>query len=144
MPSRIAHFLDWAAVHAGGIFFLPNVILRAVKGANSTPRADSEEVRLVKNAMGGAKRHLLNSYDRCLYTSEAGLGYRATVEDNDKMNNPVPAKAKRWSTEKVGLDKILATVNEGRLGRQERAYYDGVRAASARITGAHVRALLKP
>lgn len=92
--QRIAHFLDWSAMHVPYEIMPYNIILRAIEGYEHTPRAGSQETIALRKVTKGARAQLLKLYSRGML-SEPGVGLRATVDDADMVKTDVAKKSSR-------------------------------------------------
>jgi hypothetical protein len=143
VAQRIAHFLNWAAIHIRRQYFNSQLITKAIYGHAHMPKVGSKEVEAVHSAVYRAKVILRDKYKRGS-DSAKGVGVRACVDDNDTVTHDVASKAKRLTSSKANLDKITDIVDPTKLAAKESAYFDNVTQASKRITSAQVQALQLP
>lgn len=146
IADRVAHFLDWAAVHSPNTYFPVNIILKAIDDLSTTPQMNNQGIPRIQSALTRAKEILMKKYKRG-YANSRGLGVRATKDVNDTVRHTVMASAKRLASSKSNLDKVTDMVQQqvdggARLGAEEDAIFQGVTRASKRIGAEHFRALL--
>ncbi len=93
LAKRIAHFLDWAAVHRPKEFIQYPEITKEIMGYNHMPRAKTEEVKHIQKTASRSRNILRKEYKRGM-VSKLGLGVRATVDDADMTMNVLTKRAK--------------------------------------------------
>ena len=143
LVERICHFLDWAAVNCKMQYFQHNIVCKVVNNYQHTPRMDNKEVDTVRSAMYRVKKTLRKKYQRELHF-KPGMGVRATVDDNDKVQYGLTTAAKGLINKKKNLDEVASIINPSNLNMKESEYFRHVTAASKLITETHIARLLPP
>jgi hypothetical protein len=114
-PYRIAHALDWAAIHHKAEPMPYNLLLKAIEGYDGrTPSLKSKEVESMRNSMHRAREILRVQYNRGLVTVP-GIGVRATVDDLDEAHNDVKPQLRRYVLAGESLKKKADMVNINKI-----------------------------
>ncbi len=115
---RLAHFLDWFARKQPKVPIAANLIYRAITGIPRTPRMETPEVDAVKSGMSRAREILKEQYRRGL-VSERGLGFRATVDDEDTANTQLRRDARRLVSAHRGMESTAKIVDPAKVKNAE-------------------------
>jgi hypothetical protein len=113
-PERMAHALDWAAVHHKGEAVPYNTLLKAIEGYSQMPRLKTKEVEHVRHSMSRVRGILLSKYNRGLVPMP-GIGARATVDDEDQTHNVLKPAARRVAAACENLKKRAAPINFNKI-----------------------------
>lgn len=149
LTQRIAHFLDWAAKNLRYQYFPAQEILKAINKYKTTPRAASKETESVKACMTRARELLRKEYKRG-YVCQRGIGYRATVNDEDKTRFDLTDRTKRLASAKINVDNSLEMIDTRRItsstqeGRKLRNFVQNVKQISKLISDDRIQKLLPP
>ncbi len=93
--TRLAHALDWAAVHYKGHFVQYNILSQGIHGYSSTPRLKAKETEEIRKALSRVRPILLATYGRGMVQSP-GVGVRATVDAEDAARNDAQPILRRF------------------------------------------------
>jgi len=149
LTQRVAHFLDWAAKNLRYQYFPAQEIVKAISGYNHTPRATSKEAESVRACMTRARDLLRKEYKRG-YVCQRGVGYRATVNDEDKARFDLADRTKRLASAKVSVDNSLGMIDARKIsissaeGRKLRSFVSNVKKISGLISDDRIQKLLPP
>lgn len=145
--QRIAHFLNWGAVHLPNQTFPYNIICKAIMGYGHTPRVNNEEVDATRRRTSMARRVLQQKFKRDL-KSIPGVGARATVDSIDVVKATLPGRVSRVNSAVKGLQESAALVDVNKLPAKsaERVWFEnhitpGIKALT---TDERIQRLLPP
>lgn len=143
LVDRVSHFLDWAAVHCKMQYFQPNILCKVVNNYSHTPRLDNKEVETVRGSMSRIRKKLRTKYKRELHNKQ-GMGVRATVDDNDKVEYGLKVAAKGLLNKKKNLDEVASLIDPAKLADKESEYFRLATSTSKYITAERMAKLLPP
>jgi hypothetical protein len=149
LTQRVAHFLDWAAKNLRYQYFPAQEVVKAVNGYKKTPRANSKEADSVRSCMPRVRALLCKEYKRG-YICQRGVGYRATVNDEDKARYDLADRTKRLASAKVNVDSSLGLIDARKIsgsnaeGRRLRSFVRNVKKISSLISDDRIQKLLPP
>jgi hypothetical protein len=149
MPQvhRIAHFLNWCAIHLPNQTPPYNISCKAINGYAHTPRVNNEEVVSTRRRTSMARKVLQQKYNRDLKTVP-GVGARATVDSVDIVKATLPGRVSRINSAVKGLQDSAALVDVNKLPPKspERVWFEnnitpGIKALT---TDERIQRLLPP
>jgi len=148
--DAVAHYMDWAASERSYQFLGYNEIAQSSMGLSRLPRNTSDEVKMVRRAMGRARKILSEKYNRGAVT-KVGVGIRATVDDLDRAKHDLTDKAKRLAgaadryTSTLGAIDAANIPSTGEAGMYKQWVEHGAKELAKRLTSpAFKQALLPP
>ena len=106
----IAHFLDWAAKTHPLRYFSWSLITRVVMELSSTPRDNSQSVKLIKGCASRTRKCLIERYGREM-ENLAGIGVRATTGSLDVLKGRLVERKKIFDRAAAGLQQTAALVD---------------------------------
>lgn len=148
LTQKVAHFLDWASKHVKYQYFQPNEIVKVINSYNHTPRLNSKETASVKACMYRVRTILREEYGRG-YVCQRKIGYRATVNDDDKARFDLPDRAKRLVTAHNNVNHSLSLIDVNKIsstdeGKKLRGFVKNVKQISGLISEDRIQKLLPP
>ena len=107
LAEKCSHYMDWAADNRPLQFLGYNEIAQCAMGLSRLPRMTSDEVKVVKRAMGKSRKILDEKYGRGAVT-KIGVGVRATTDDLDRAKHDLTKKATQLAT---AADRYVHTLD---------------------------------
>jgi len=121
--SRVVGFLLWAAKNFPRRPVSIQHIARIALSEKNLPKEDSKEVDLWRGKMATIRKRMKDKHNRGIVT-HPGIGYRATVDEDDKLENVFEPKRKRMQSAITGYnagqsmidpDKLKTKINKERF-----------------------------
>jgi len=132
VPRRVAHFLDWAALHHPLRCWSAPEVWQICMQLPRLPR-DSEFNRKAMAATAGRSRSILQElYGRTLVT-QRGIGFRASVGSEDVHDNCMPDRIKRAKSALGQLTVTAVFVDAKELPAHKRASFEAVQQTIGRL-----------
>lgn len=130
--SRIAHFLDWAARSFPKVHYSASLISQAINGQHSTPAVNDPNVVAIPNYLRTAKDVSLREYKRAII-HERGVGWRATVDDNDAVQTDLPQVSRRIASAHANAKRHIEVIDSSNLSKKNAAAFAATSKAIGQI-----------
>lgn len=120
--ERGAEYMDWLARTCPGRAVPVPYIMKVTYDKASVPKDGTEQIDVFKGGMLRSVRRVLFEKYRRAFKHVYATGYRASVDDNDIVENFVPYG--RVGNAVAAVDKVLSITTRSRLNKANKSRYD--------------------
>lgn len=142
--SRVVDFLVWAAKNFPRRPVSIQHVARIALSEKNLPKEDSKEVELWRSKMVTVRKHMKDKHNRGI-VAHPGIGYRVTVDEDDKLENVFEPKRKRMQSAISGYNTGQSMIDPAKLKtRINKERFESLAEAGKRLNSPAILKRLAP
>ena len=142
--GRAVDFLLWAAKIFPRRPVSITHIVRVALSEKNLPKEESKEVALFRGKFSTVRRRMEDSHNRGI-VYHPGMGYRATVDEDDKLENVFEGKRKRVQSSIAGFNRTEAMIDRAKLkAKHNKERFDSLTEAGKKLNAPSITKRLAP